>query len=522
MQNNIPVLIVGAGPTGLTMAVELERYQVPFRIIDKTVKPVITSNALAVQTRTLYAWEQMGLLNTALSKGEKIRSFNYYANNKQIANIDFKLLSGNISYILGLSQHDTEEIMIEQLNKKHISVESTVSITNIEENNQGILVYLKHKNGDKEIIQTSWLIACDGGHSYIRDKLSIPFIGNELSQHFVLADAIIDSNLARDQAHLFISEHGLFALLPFNKDYFRIIAEVSSHPTLKSAKSLTYEQVKELAETLCPFNLTIHKPIWTSGFWIHENMIASYRHNHIFFAGDAAHIHSPAGGQGMNTGIQDAHNLAWKLSFVIQKRAKEALLDTYEIERRQVGIDIVRNTTFLTNIMTTKHYFIKMLRNYIISVLSSYNYFRKKLANMLTQLNIKYQKNLIVRDCLPWRSGHKAGTFKADTPQAVNTVLNTTGFSLLIFGNGKNHSNLTRDFIDNFKFAHLVKCIYINKGVSDWQGISIEDTDMEIHKNFRITTPTLFLIRPDKYIGFRGEFKHKNKLNQYLTNFSHA
>ena len=196
MQNTLPILIVGAGPTGLTMAIELSRQGIPFRIIDKQIKPVLHSNALAVQTRTLYVWEDLGLLQDAHVKGEEVKAFNVYSDHKKLAHIDTKLLEGNKKYILGLSQHETETMLLKNLRDKNVIVEMEVDITDLQENATGIKVSLQHKDGGTEEINTQWLIACDGGHSFVREKIGIPFTGKELRQHFVLADAEIESTLA--------------------------------------------------------------------------------------------------------------------------------------------------------------------------------------------------------------------------------------------------------------------------------------------------------------------------------------
>lgn len=515
MQNILPVIIVGAGPTGLTMALELTRYGIPVRIIDKAIKPVVHSNALAVQTRTLYAWQDMELLSHALSLGEKVNGFNLYSGNKKLASINLNLLDGDINFVLGLSQHETEKMLIERLREKNITVEMEVNIIDLQEREGNIKVVLQHKDGKQEELNTEWLIACDGGHSFVREKINIPFAGKELSQHFVLADAVVQSDLAKNEGHFFISDKGIFLFIQFDKKYSRIIVEVSNDPALKEAKSLTYAQVKELAEKLCPVKLNISEPIWTSGFWIHENIIANYRHKHIFFAGDAAHLHSPAGGQGMNTGIQDAYNFAWKLAYVLQGKAKEILLDTYQTERYPVAKNILRGTTFLTNIITTHNHLLQKLRNAIILNFSKIRFIQKKIIKTLTELEIKYSSSFLVKDCVPWQGGPKPGTFDPK----LAAIKRDAGFTLMFFAAKTHQADAFAEFRNNFKYASLVKCIYINNDVSGWDGASVVDENLELHKNIGIKKPSLYLLRPDQYIGFRGELKHKSELEKYFSHF---
>jgi len=520
MQNRIPVLIIGAGPTGLTMALELDRHGIPSRIIDKQIKPVLHSNALAVQARTLYAWEDMGLITDALSHGEQIKALNIYTKDKKLANIHLDILEGDKKFVLGLSQHETETMLIAHLQEKNIHVEMEVTLTDFEEKEDFVKVILQGKDGTKEEVNAEWIIACDGGHSFVRDKLKIPFIGKELPQHFVLADAKVQSELAKNEGHFFISDKGIFLFIPFNNQFSRIIADVSEDSVLSEAKSLTYDQVKTLAEERCPIKLNIHEPIWTSGFWIHENMIGNYRHSHVFFAGDAAHIHSPAGGQGMNTGIQDAYNLAWKLACVIQKKAKPIILDSYQSERYQVGRKLLRATTMMTNIMTTHNKIVIGIRNLVIAHFSKMRFVQKKLVNTLSELRICYTDTMLVKDCLQGHGGPLPGTFKADFYPKLSVILNGSQFVLLFFAANKNEAQNFAEFKANFKYGHLVKWVYINDDVTSWSDICFKDEALVLHKTLDITSPSLYLIRPDKYIGFRGQLQHKAELENYFANFS--
>ena len=506
MQNTVPVLIVGAGPTGLTMALELNRYGIPVRIIDKQIKPVVHSNALAVQTRTLYAWDDMGLLPDAIAAGHKIKGLYLYSNQKKLARINLALLKGKMHFVLGLSQHKTEKMLIAHLREKNIVVEMEVSIVDLQEKANGTRVVLQNKEGNKEELDTQWLIACDGGHSFIREKLGIPFIGKELPQHFVLADAEVKTDLEKDEGQFFISAKGVFMFLPFDAKYSRIIAEVSRDPVLKDAKTLTYAQVKQLALEFCSKKLEISEPIWTSGFWVHENMIANYRHTNIFFAVDAAHIHSPAGGQGMNTGIQDAYNFAWKLALVVKGKAQETLLDTYQAERYPIGKIILQRTTFLTNIITTQNYFLRHVRNFIIFYISKLPFLQKKIVNTLSQLNIAYADSPLVKDCIPDQPGPRAGTFKADMPPELAEQIKGKAFVLLIFSGEEKNSNKITEFKTTFRYTEWIKLILVNN--SEW------DKTFEVKDK-----PILYLIRPDKYIGFRGGLEHTQELEKYFEFF---
>ena len=248
---------------------------------------------------------------------------------------------------------------------------------------------------------------------------------------------------------------------------------------------------------MCPIKLNISEPTWTSGFWIHENMIANYRHKHIFFAGDAAHLHSPAGGQGMNTGIQDAYNLAWKLAYVLQGKLNESVLDTYQAERQRVGKNVLRNTTFLTNAVTTHNVILKNIRDFIISHLARFNFIQRKIVNTVSELAITYSNSTLVKDCMPWQSGPKAGTFKANVPPKLITLLDGTSFVLLLFSANSTEAQIFLDFINTFKYAHLVKCVFISEVISAGTETRYVDKNLELHKIFGVTK-TQYIFDPTR------------------------
>src|SRR3990167_3116677 len=184
MSNMTPVLIVGAGPTGLSMAVGLHRHGIPFRIIDKQVKPVTTSNAIVIQTRTLEVWDDMGFLSRAVARGNIIKQFSLYVKNKKLASIAFELLATTHPFVLGLAQSQTEHMLHEYLKQNNIPVEIEVELTDFTEQINSMRATLRHKGGEVETLQADWLIACDGAHSLIREKTHLAFQGREFEQHF--------------------------------------------------------------------------------------------------------------------------------------------------------------------------------------------------------------------------------------------------------------------------------------------------------------------------------------------------
>jgi 2-polyprenyl-6-methoxyphenol hydroxylase-like FAD-dependent oxidoreductase len=537
MQSQTQVLIVGAGPTGLSMAIELERYGIACRILDKQIKPVSTSNALVAQTRTLEVWDDIGLIEKALACGIPLKGGNFFSKNKQIADLDFNNLESYYQFVLGISQHQTEEMLLSFLKDKGITVAMSTNLLDLSIYPTHVLTTVSRPDGTEEQIKSQWLVACDGGRSWIREKCHIPFEGKELPQHFVLADVEITSELMHDKLNMFTSPKGILAIIQFDKKYSRIIAEVTGDAELQKAKSLTFAQVKRLVEERCPFSVEIKEPVWTSGFWIHERLAKDFQVKRVFFAGDAAHIHSPAGGQGMNTGIQDVNNLAWKLAAVIQGKSPESILKTYTQERQAVARQVLKSTTLLTKIMTLRNPLLQYIRNWLIATLANSKKYQIKITNTLTQLLIQYQENMLVKDYLGDQAGPKSGSRMLDVnlnqitpsnatphpqPSRLFDLVRGTQMVLLCFMGLDDGADIAvyYDFKKTLekRFCTKMKFILIrtkNEFV-DWQDVSLFDQDGRVHEKYGADKACLYLIRPDKYIGCRAGIHELDKVNKWL------
>lgn len=527
--SHIPVLIVGAGPTGLTMANELYRNSVDFRIIDKKDKPVSTSNALAVQARTLQIWAEMGIIDEALSRGVAIRGMNVFLDKTHIP-IRFDLIDSAYPYILGLAQHETETILMNHLKSQNINVEMDVELTDIYQSNNRVLATLVGKNGHKEDVEADWVIACDGAHSLIRKKLNMPFEGEELTQHFFMADCNISGELVDDESYAFLTPKGPLLIVPFSNDLKRVIIEVTDNPEFHDVKTPTKQQIKDLAAERCPKEVKFKNIPWTSAFYIHARIVPKFRSGRVFFAGDSAHLHSPAGGQGMNTGIQDAYNLAWKLAAIIHKNENPMVLDTYHEERYKVASDIIKNTSATTNFATVHQPLVRGIRNFILKSIMRSKFVQKKVLQSVSELSTNYRNCTLSYDAMSHLRGPKAGDLALDSVISTNSSdklfdhLQGTKFSLLVFLSDNEDTLANKDAQQTLldlkdKYADEINfiCVASKHDTLTWEDTRLMDTLFLLHMKYHVRKPSLYLIRPDKYIAYRSLVRDIDSLVEYCN-----
>lgn len=389
------VLIVGAGPVGLTMASFLQHYGVSFRIIDKKDQPTQTSNAVGVQARTLELLEEIDLSEKITAGGRHIRSAYYFMHQKKIGTLDFNAVQSRYPYVCCIPQSKTEAIFNEHLTQNGISIERSTTLENLEKTNHGLIATISNAQGS-ETIQAKYVIACDGYHSTVREFSNVKYQGKDLKYRFLMIDSPITWDQPLDSMYIAVANGLALAMFPM-KESVRMIADVSKSKQFKALDQADEKVFAEIAkQCLGTTTMKIGKPLWQSAFWIHERLSNHYRDGNIFFMGDAAHAHSPAGGQGMNTGMQDAINLAWKLSLTIKHNASKKLLDSYETERRPVAETLITNASKATNIMLSNNPLYRLVRKFIFPRLLGMKSFKAAMSTAIAEVNINYRKSPLV------------------------------------------------------------------------------------------------------------------------------
>ncbi len=419
------VLIAGAGPVGLVMAIELARYGVGVRIIDKAPQRTDKSKALVVWSRSLELLARSGCGAGLVDTGYKVDSVNISADGKSIARLSLAGLP--YPYSLMIAQADTERVLDEFMNSLGVKIERTVELTRFIASNDKVVSTLRRADGTEEITETSWLIGCDGAHSTVRHQLGMEFHGDTSLINWILADIHLEDVPRTPEIHVVWHSDGLLAMFPIAEDRYRVIADVGVVPENSGPSAEpTLAEVQAILDRRFPGGVRATNPIWLSAFRINERKVTDYRAGRVFLAGDAAHVHSPAGGQGMNTGMQDACNLAWKLALVVRGIGSESLLDSYSAERSPVADEVLKATGRATSMATLTGKLKQSLRNHATALVLGLPLVRKFAADAASEISIGYPHSPLNatgghRDPLP---GYRAPVRATEPPVgAGNTPL---------------------------------------------------------------------------------------------------
>jgi 2-polyprenyl-6-methoxyphenol hydroxylase-like FAD-dependent oxidoreductase len=389
-----PILIVGAGPTGLTAALELTRLNIPVRLIDKREAPATTSRAIGIQARTLELFEQRGLADAMVRLGNKASGASIYSGGKRAFRLDYSGIDSRYNYTLFLSQAETERILRDALAKAGVAPEWRTEMVAVAQDAMShgpepVSAVLK-KDGSLERVATSWLISAEGAHSLVRTTLDLQFEGKTLDEQYALGDLHIDGDLPESDFHIFSSEHGFMGLFPMGGSRFRLIA---SNPLSKPSKDTapSSDELQTMYDQRSPIPARFHDTTWTSWFRINSRMVPRLRIGRLLLGGDSAHIHSPAGAQGMNTGIQDMINLGWKLALVIRGQAPESLLDSYPGDRLPVMRNVLFKTENLTAVIGAENPLARGLFNHLAPHVGALSLVQENSTARMSQIAIGYR-----------------------------------------------------------------------------------------------------------------------------------
>jgi len=524
------VLIVGAGPTGLMMACQLALRGIPCRIIDRRTGPSKLSKALVVQARTLEIFEQMGLSAAALTQGQTATGINFLVEGRSVQHINLAGIGQDKSpfpFLYVLEQSKTEQLLRQFLTQYHLSVEWNTELLSLEQDEEQVTVTLRYKDIAEEEVSVPWLVGADGSQSKVRKELYIDFLGGSYEHTFLVADTEVNWKFNHEELFLCLSEKTLAAFFPMvGERRYRLVSFLPSH--LATATKPDFNLIARSLEKDLGVNLKFRNTSWYSTYRLHHRYARQFSKDRCFLAGDAAHIHSPAGGQGMNTGIQDAYNLAWKLALVIQDAVEPDLLQTYQHERLPIAKNLVSSTDKVFSFMVSSNPVLRFLRLKTLPLLLKkvfrYNSVRTAIFKRISQIGIRYQKSTLsvtaagenhFPEQAP-RPGERVpfmAIFSADHQRKMSlySLLHHPYFTLLIFKStfGPDRAEQLKEEVDAELENYLPQLVHT-------QIIYPHDENHVLYEQFGINEDAFYLIRPDNYIAYRAQPAYTESLMQYL------
>ena len=494
-------LVVGAGPTGLVLALWLNRLGVKVRIIDKTAEAGTTSRALAVQARTLEFYHQVGIADAVIAGGVKVANINFWVRGRRAARAPLDRLGEGLSpyaFALAFPQDAHERLLIEHLAAHGVQVERRTELLRFVEHDGGVTATLRRPDGSEESCEAAYLAGCDGASSTVRNQLGIGFPGGTYSGLFYVADVEGSGAAVNDELHVDLEDADFVLLFPLKgKGRLRLVGTVRDLPKQDHGK-LTFADVR--GKAIEHLKLEITKVNWFSTYHVHHRVANRFRRGRAFLLGDAAHIHSPVGGQGMNTGIGDAVNLSWKLADVLKNRAPEKLLDTYEPERIAFAQQLVATTDRGFTVVTTRGIVARIIRTRIVPlvvpILFRLGPVRRLMFKTVSQIQVKYPKSaLSVGDAGKVSSGDRLPWVRLASGGDNFAPLTAIAWQLHVYGEAA-------------------------VGVKD----ACADLNVPLHqfhweprmRDMGFQNGALYLIRPDGYVALADAAASPQQLRQYF------
>jgi 2-polyprenyl-6-methoxyphenol hydroxylase-like FAD-dependent oxidoreductase len=478
------VLVVGAGPTGLVLALWLTKLGVKVRIIDKTSQPGTTSRAVAVQARTLELYRQLDLSDAVVSLGHTVPAIDLWVQGEAKARISFETINAGLTPYgpMTFPQDEHEQLLIAKLETLGVRVERQTELMEFSDQGDHVTARLRGADGQELECQSSYIAGCDGARSVIRHGIGVGFPGGTYQQVFYVADVEASGPAMDGELHVDLDEADFLAIFPLKgPGRARLIGTVRDERA-ERADTLTFDDVSSHA--IDHLKVKIEKVNWFSTYHVHHRVADHFAKGRAFLLGDAAHIHSPAGGQGMNTGIGDAINLAWKLAAVISGHAPSDLLDSYEEERIAFARRLVATTDRAFSLATAEGRIAEIVRTRIVPVLAPaafrYDFARRFMFETVSQITLNYRDCALSQgsaghikggDRLPWAPVAGADNFD---------FLSTMSWQVHVYGSA--HREIEAWCAEKHIPLH----------VFEWH---------REHEAAGLVRDALYLLRPDSYLA---------------------
>ena len=505
----VDVVIVGAGPTGLSLAAQCLRYGLTFAIIDRKDGPTEFSKALVVHARTMEIYDQIGLAQKARAEGQPLNKLVILSDGKLAANPDFSAIGRKFTpfpYFLVLEQSKNEHLLYDYLRAHGANVQWGTDLIDFAQDDNGVTAQVKAADGVISVLSARYLVGCDGASSPVREQLGLGFHGSTYPRLFYVADLEMTLDLpgtevVNDGSTMVgaLGEKAVVLMLPMKgEDHWRIIGNVSDFDARGQGEGVgddvPVEVIIERVKKHVARPMTVRAVNWFSKYKVHTRHVDKFSVGRVFVAGDAAHVHTPAGGQGMNTGIQDAYNLAWKLALVVRAGAPPVLLDTYNEERLANARHLVGSTDRFFDVMAGDSWSMQQLRRHIlpgfVKLMSSFEPVREIMFPAMAETAISYREQSLSQGP---RHGHFAVQpgdrmpYFLDDGSNVLDQFRAPKFHLVQFSDGQAPLEDPTTQFD----PHL----------GEWVDGAVVPLYPRVTELFGADTPFTVLLRPDNYIA---------------------
>jgi 2-polyprenyl-6-methoxyphenol hydroxylase-like FAD-dependent oxidoreductase len=507
---NTDLIIIGAGPTGLSLACQCIRYGIDFVVVEKNATVTPYSKAIGVQARTLEVYDQIGLADPAIERGTIASRVRLIEGGEVRGEMNLGNFGKDLSeypYMLMLEQSKNEKLLYEFVLSHGRDVSWNTELENFSQDETGVTAQVKLPSGESQTIRGKFLAGCDGASSPVRHGLGLTFEGSTFERLFYVADARVEWDLPHDALHVCLAKEVFVAFFPMpGENRYRVVGTFPESKNEEQGEVL-YEEIEQEIKHQVKLDLELSDVRWFSLYKVHSRRVNKFSNGRCFLAGDSAHIHSPAGAQGMNTGIQDAYNLAWKIALVVKGIASEELLDTYNEERLANAQRLLESTDRMFEFAAGSNWLMSFIRTTIFppvaGFVASLESVSKRMFPLISQIGINYRNAALSEHTDDEPDDVKAGDrlpyFLVDG-ESVFDKLKEPKFHLLLFSNS-DRGNACEQILG--KFGDLIDC----------HVIPITDRVREI---FEREDDFCVFLRPDNYIAFISSEISARVVEEYL------
>ncbi|GGC64840.1 FAD-dependent oxidoreductase [Undibacterium terreum] len=497
------VLIVGAGPTGLALALWLTKQGIKVRIIDKSAGPGETSRAIVVQARTLELYRQLDIAEAVVSAGHKNPSINMWARGKHRARIVFSDAGADITpypFVTVYPQDLHERLLVDKLLTMGVAVERKTELVGFEDKGEYVAARLRQADGAESVVEAQYLAGCDGARSTVRQQMGTGFEGGTYKHAFYVADVDASGLEPADEAHGALDSGDFILVFSYGTEGHRRLIGTVRDERAEKVETLTFDDVRQ--DAINHLGLKVHKVNWFSTYRVHHRIAEEFQRGRVFLLGDAGHIHSPAGGQGMNTGILDANNLAWKLADVIKGHALAQLLESYALERQAFARKLVATTDRLFTLATSEGGVADFIKTHIVPAFASLAYkihdVQEFLFKTVSQTTVHYRESPLSEgsagdvqggDRLPWTGSVGPDNYLGPAKVEI-------GWQVHVYGSA---STALRTWCDEHSMALQV---------FDWN---------DGYQKLGLARDAIYLLRPDTYVALANAEGSVDALDRYFS-----